>query len=291
MAIGCDQVRDLAPGFVMGALDAAEMAAVRAHMSTCAKPHPELREMGGILPYLGGSLDPVEPAKHLRAAVMAAALADLQARSVEKEAPAGPVAVAPETAPVLTVLESGRSAGLVSLARVRALRPRRAATWLTRVAAAVVIVGLVGHAVAVQGDLNHAHDAQATANNFYDNLGQPGARSAVLIPEAGRKGAGDAVLLPSGHVEVLLHALTPTTGDEVYMVWSSVDGGSVVKAGAFTVDDTGVGYLKMDNVPPTDSLWLMVCREPNGQVQKPTGPAIVTGTIWVYSTPEPASTF
>ena len=42
------------------------------------------------------------------------------------------------------------------------------ATWITRVAAAVAIVSLVGYAVVVQGDLNHAHQAQATANNFYD---------------------------------------------------------------------------------------------------------------------------
>jgi hypothetical protein len=282
MAIACDRVRDLAPGFVLEALDAADMAALREHLSTCPKPHSELREMGGVVPYLGGSLDPVEPPKHLRAAVMAAAQADLRARSAEKAAPA---VVAPETAPVLTVIKPVRSAGVVSLARVRALRTRRAATWITRVAAAVVIVGLVGHAVAVQGDLNHAHDAQATTNNFYDILDQPGARSAVLAPEAGRKGAGDAVLLPSGHVEVLLHGLAPTKGDEVYMVWSSVDSGAVTKAGWFTVDDTGVGYLKMDNVPPSDSLWLMVCHEPDSGVVKPTGPVIVTGTIWVYSVP------
>ena len=289
MAIDCDRVLDLAPGFVLGALDGAEMAAIREHLATCRKPHPELSEMGGVLAYLGGSLDPVEPPRHLRAAVLAAAREDLRARVATGDGAASvrveETHAAPAAAPVLTVMESGRSAGVVSLARLRALRTRRAASWMTRVAAAVVIVGLVGHAVAVQGEINHAHDAQATTNSFYNNLGQPGARYAALTPESGRTGAGNAVLLPSGHVEVLLYGLAPTTGDEIYMVWSSADGGSVVKAGSFTVDETGVGYLKMDNVPPADSLWLMICREPNGSVLKPTGPIIVSGTIWVYSAP------
>ncbi len=253
------------------------MASVREHLSTCAKPHPELREMGGVVPYLGGSLDPVEPPKHLRAAVMAAALEDLRARSAEK--------AAPEAAPVFTVLAPVRSARVVSLARVRALRSRRAVAWLTRVAAAVAVVSLVGYAAAVQGDLNHAHQAQATANNFYSKYTVPGVLHFVLTPETGLQGAGDALLLPSGHVQVLLHGLEPTTGDEVYMVWSSVDGGAITRAGWFTVDDQGQGFLEMDNEFPSTSLWLMVCLEPNSGVQKPTGPAIVTGTLWLYSLP------
>ena len=291
MAIGCDSVRDLAPGFVLGALDAADMAAVRGHMSTCTKPHPELREMGGVLSYLGGSLDPVEPRKHLRAAVMAAAQADLRARSAEKIAAAvAPAPVTPEAAPVLTVLEPAHGSGLVSLARVRVLRTRRAVVWVTRVAAAVAIVSLAGYAVAVQGDLARAQQAKDHTNQVLQYMQVPGARSAVMTPEAGRKGAGDAVMLPSGHVYVLLHGLEPTKGDEVYMVWSSADGGAIARAGVFTVDDQGEASVEMDNVPPSDSLWLMVCREPNSGVEKPTGPAIVTGTIWVFSVPAPTPT-
>jgi hypothetical protein len=277
MVIACDRVRYLAPGFVLGALEEAETASVREHLSTCAKPHPELREMGGVLPYLGGSLDPVEPPRHLRAAVMAAALEDLRARSAEN--------AAPEAAPVLTILEPVRSASVVSLPRARTVRTRRVAAWVTRVAAAVAIVSLVGYAVVVQGDLNHAHQAQATANNFYGGYGLPGVLHFVLTPEGGRPGAGDALLLPSGHVQVLLHGLQPTMGDEVYMVWSSIDGGPIARAGWFTVDDQGQGFLETGNETPSSWLWLMVCLEPNSGVQKPTGPVIVTGTLLLYSVP------
>ena len=284
MAIACDRVRDLAPGFVLGALDPAEMAAVRDHLSTCAKPHPELREMGGILPYLGGSLDPVEPPKHLRAAVMAAALEELRARSAEKAAPAEvvPAAYERKAAPVLTVLEPARSARVVSLSRARTVRSRRAVTWLTRVAAVAAIVSLAGYAVVVQGDLNSAHKSKDDTATIVGAAGQPGARAAVLVPAAGGKGAGEAVLLPSGHVFLYLSGLEPTKGDQVYMVWSSADGGPVIKDGWITVDEQGANSLQIDDVPAADSLWLMVCLEPNHSVNMPTGPVIATGTIWVY---------
>jgi hypothetical protein len=291
MVIACGRVRDLAPGFVLGALDPAEMTAVRDHLSACTKPHPELREMGGVLPYLGGSLDPVEPPKRLRAAVMTAALTDLRARSAEKAAPAeiAPAAVEPEAAPVLTVLEPARSARVVSLARVRALRSRRAAAWVTRVAAAVAVVSLVGYAVALQGDVNHLHDVQVKTDKILHDISDPRARSAVLASPVGSKSAGEAWLLPSGNVDVLLHGLEPTKGDEVYTVWSSVDGGAIFRAGWFTVDDQGQGSLEIDNASPSSSVWLMVRLESNSDVQMPTGPVIVTGTIWVYSVP-PATT-
>lgn len=292
MAISCDRVRDLASGFVLGALDPAEMSAVHEHLEGCSKPHPELRELGGVLPYLGGSLEPVAPSARLRAAVLAAARADLATRRSEAPAPvtAAPARARPETAPVLTVVEPTRAGRVISLASARALRTRRTAVWLSRVAAAVAIVGLVGYAVAVQGDLAKYNTSKAHANAVYHAMAQPGARSAVLTSQGANAGAGDAVLLPSGHVIVNLHGLAPTTDDEVYMVWFSADSGPSTKAGSFTVSDVGEGYLEMDNVPTWATLWLQVCREPNGDVAKPTGPTIVTGIISLWPTPAASPT-
>ena len=45
----CDEVRDLAASFVLGALDAAEADAVRAHLASCADPHAEIAELGRVL--------------------------------------------------------------------------------------------------------------------------------------------------------------------------------------------------------------------------------------------------
>ena len=287
MTIACDRVRNLASGFVLGALDPAEMAAVREHLEGCSMPHPELCEMGGVLPYLGGSLEPVEPSARLRAAVLAAARADLATRRSEAPAPfmTAPVKARPEATPVLTVVEPTRAARVISLASVRALRARRTAVWFSRIAAAVAIVGLVGYAVVLQGDVSKYKEAQNHTNTMVLAMGQPGSRSAVLTPQGANKGAGDAVLLTSGHVYINLHGLAPTTGDEVYMVWFSADSSVSTKAGWFTVSDMGEGYLEMDNVPTWATLWLQICREPNSDVAKPTGPTIVTGTISLWPTP------
>jgi hypothetical protein len=147
-----------------------------------------------------------------------------------------------------------------------------------------VIVGLVGYAVNLQSDLDRQRQAQATANSFYDQYRVQGARQAELIPAVGQKGAGHALLLPSGHVKVLLYGLEPTKGDEVYSVWVSPDGGAVSKAGWFTVDDLGQGYIDMQNIPPSTTLWLMVCKEANAHVTTP-GPVVATGTIELYVLP------
>ena len=48
----CDEVRDLAAPFVLGALDADEQGAVREHLATCAEPHPEFAELGSVVPAL-----------------------------------------------------------------------------------------------------------------------------------------------------------------------------------------------------------------------------------------------
>ena len=43
-----DEVVDLAASFVLGALDEDEMAAVRAHLASCAESHAEFDELGGM---------------------------------------------------------------------------------------------------------------------------------------------------------------------------------------------------------------------------------------------------
>ena len=40
----CDEVRDLAGAFVLGALEPAEAAAVRAHLASARTPHAEIAE-------------------------------------------------------------------------------------------------------------------------------------------------------------------------------------------------------------------------------------------------------
>src|SRR5205823_5734880 len=48
----CSDVTDLVPGFVLGALEPTEMTSVRAHLAACPEPHPELAELGSVVPAL-----------------------------------------------------------------------------------------------------------------------------------------------------------------------------------------------------------------------------------------------
>ena len=79
--LSCDEVRDLAASFVLGALDAAEADAVRAHLATCADPHAEIAELGSACcPRSPRACPMVEPPAALKGRIMAAAAADLEAR-------------------------------------------------------------------------------------------------------------------------------------------------------------------------------------------------------------------
>jgi len=78
-----DEAIDLAAGYVLGALEPAQEAAVREHLATCRLPHPELEELGGVVPALQelGVTELVEPPAALRDRILAAAAADLTERT------------------------------------------------------------------------------------------------------------------------------------------------------------------------------------------------------------------
>jgi nitroreductase len=280
MGMTCDRVRELASGFVLGALDTNEMIAVADHLDSCAREHPEIDEFGGVLPYLVESLEPVEPPSWLRESVIAAAKADLAAtrrigqpserRDYEPVAMIVPM-TAPEAAPA--------AAAITSIAKVRVSRRRRALTWSMRVAAAVAIVVLTGAGVVVQGNLDKAAKSQNEDKTLVNALIQNDTRSATLSPAGDSKAAGIAAVMPTGHIILKLYGLAPTSNDEVYVVWLTTDKGGPTKVGSFTPEDTGVGWLDVENVPTSASLWIYVSKEPNDKGTTRLGPVIVSGMV------------
>ena len=51
-ALTCDEIRDLAAPFVLGALEADEAEAVRAHLLSCPDAHAEFVELAAVMPVL-----------------------------------------------------------------------------------------------------------------------------------------------------------------------------------------------------------------------------------------------
>lgn len=288
MAMTCDRVREYAPGYVLGALDTDDMIAVNDHLAACTKPHPEIDDLGGVLPYLGESLEPVEPPAWLRQSVLAAARADLVSRrraGLVSAAPAEPVpavaAVAVRPAALSVVAGQGwrPENDVLPLGRAGVSRRHRIVTWTTRIAAAVAVVVLAGYALVLQGDLAKAQKVHQEDTNLSYLITQPDTRTAVMVATDGSRASGLAALRPTGHVIVRLYNLAPTTGDQIYSVWVSGNDAAPVKVGSFAVDDSGTGYLEVDNVPTSVSLWIFVGKEPNANVTKPTGPMVVSGSV------------
>ena len=275
MALTCDRVRELASGFVLGALEPDEMAAVRHHVDHCRKPHQELAELGGILPYLAVAPEPVEPPAWLRGSVIAAVKADFQARRPDEHRVVERVA-ATATTSAPSVLPD---ATVISLEGVRRSRSSRAVTWITRIAAAVAVVALAGYAFAIQSDLNKAKQDQSHLAAVLNVIGQPDTIKVSLTDNEGKGANGFVALRPNGHVIVNLNGLAVTHGDETYMVWLTGANNVPVKVGAFTVGDDGKGWGEVENVSTSASTWISVCREPNSNATKPTGPTILSGTI------------
>ena len=138
---------------------------------------------------------------------------------------------------------------------------------------------LAGYALVLQGDLDKAKKVQADNAKLNYMWAQPDTLKAVLTASDGSGASGMAALRPTGSIIVNLYGLAPTKGDEVYMVWLTPDNATPIKVGSLTVDDLGNGTLVVDNVPTSSSLWLFVCREPNGKVTRPTGPTVLSGTF------------
>jgi hypothetical protein len=278
MAMSCDRISELAPGYVLGALDTDDMIEVRDHLSRCRQPHSEIAEMGGVVPYLAETIEPIEPPAWLRESVLSAARSDVDARRRAQELVSLPVSLPVAARATVTPLRE-EPAPLVLLSAARGSRRRRAMGWASRVAAAAAIVVLGGYAVVLQGDLQKAKNAQSEDASLYYMWAQPDTLRAVLVASDGSGASGMAALRPTGHILVRLHGLVRTKGEEVYAVWINSGGATPTKAGTLTVDDSGSGYLDVNNVPTTASLWVFVCREPNAGVTAPTGPIIVSGTI------------
>ena len=69
----CDEVREMAGAFVLGALDSAEEASVRAHLETCTDAHAEIAELGGVLPVLAESVPVAQAPARPKPRIMGAA--------------------------------------------------------------------------------------------------------------------------------------------------------------------------------------------------------------------------
>ena len=267
----CDEVREMAGAFVLGALEPAESAAVRAHLATCDDAHEEIAELGGVLPALAESVPVVEPPEGLKARIMAAAAADLEERTTgiatsgSTMATGGPA----KTAPAPTLFPS---------ASERTQRKARTSTgtWILRIAAVVAIVGLAGWNLLLQNQLNATEAYQRSVAAVIDVAAQPGSLTAILTPADGT-GSGLAAVGADGKVALAARDLAPTSGSTVYTTWAIGGDGVPLALGDFTVGSDGKGAFEAAAPALAAGTVIALTREPTPGMTAPTGPVVSKG--------------
>jgi anti-sigma-K factor RskA len=282
----CDEVRDLAAPFVLGALDADEMDAVRGHLASCAEPHPEFAELGSVVPVLAASVPTVEPSSALKGRIMAAAAADLEARETRSSRvpePVVPVAVPAATAAGGSEVAPPTTGPAATPVVVLPRSGTSAATWLMRIAAVLAIVVLGGWNVLLQGQLTTAQSYEDAVTAVLDVAGQEGSLTAVLTAEGDGGPTGLAAVSADGEITLAMRDLPATSGGEVYEAWVIAGDGVPVPLGDFQVDSAGTAFFTGDGLPTESGIVLALTREPGPGATTPTMPIVSLGTATAAS--------
>ena len=272
----CDEVREMAGAFVLGALDPADEAAVRAHLATCDDAHEEIAELGGVLPALAESVPVVEPPAGLKARIMAAAAADLEERSAGVATTGATMTTgATSTAGAETVAQEPTPIPTASDRTDRRARTSTG-TWILRIAAVVAIVGLAGWNLLLQNQLNATQAYQRSVAAVLDVAAQPGSLTAILEPADGT-GSGLAAVGADGKVALAARDLAPTSGSTVYTTWAIGGDGVPLALGDFTVGSDGTGTFEAAAPALAAGTVIALTREPTPGMTAPTGPVVSKG--------------
>ena len=275
----CDDVRDLAPAFVLDALESEEADAVREHLATCAEPHPEFAELGSVVPALLETVDLVEPPAALRGRIMAAAAQDLAERSTPA-AVAGRTALAPvaDRTPPAAERTTPVPASVIDLAAARESRRPSRIAWVLGLAAVIAIAALGAWNVSLNNDLNAAVAYRQHVDDALAVAAQPGSSSAILTSKDDAKRSGLAVVAADGSVHIVVRGLGANTGTTVYEAWV-IDATGPIAVGGFTVGADGIGYLTTPAGPGAVGVTVALTLEPVPGATKPAGPVISSGVV------------
>lgn len=260
----CSELPDLAAGFVLGALEPAEMSSVRAHLAACPEAHPEFDELAAALPILLASVEHVEPSAALRGRILDAARADTTRRDADRvEAPAS----------------------LIDLRAARGLRERLGLgahgpqpIWAGLGIAAVLAVVVLGSwNVQLQSTNQDLASYQRGVAAVLDAAAQPGSQLAVIAATPGTPVAGLGVVRADGTVAIAMRGLAPTTGAQVYEAWIVAGTAAPTPIGSFQVGSAGSGTMTAAATAPAAGAVIALTLEPGPGATTPTMPLIASG--------------
>ena len=259
----CDDVREMAGAFVLGALEPSEEQVLRAHLASCADAHEEIAELGGVLPALSEIVPVIEPPTALKGRIMAAAAAELAGRDGNRTAVASSRPIAFPAAQARAERDARRG------------RPSTG-TWVLRIAAVLAIAALGGWNLLLQGQLSASQTYEQAVAQVLRSTSQPGALTVILSADAGM-GSGLAAVGSSGDVTLAMQGLKPTSGDQVYEAWVIAVKGVPVPLGSFKVGPNGTASFTAGGLPATSGIILALTMEPGPGATTPTLPIVSKG--------------
>lgn len=272
----CAEVADLAPAFVLGALEVTESDSVRRHLAACPEAHPEMAELHSVVPALFETVELVAPPAGLKERILAAAAAQ---RASDAQ-PASAAAPTPSRGPA--PIDDRRPAGAerqpapISIFR----RPIWAAVSL---AAVLGVVALGAWNVQLQNQYNQLRNDVAALAAYRDGVvevldsaAEPGAQLALLSAEEGGP-SGLAAVAPDGRVALVMRDLAPTTGTQVYETWVIGADGAPIPVGGFVVRADGTASFTAAQAPVAEGVTIAVTLEPADGATTPTLPIIAAG--------------
>jgi anti-sigma-K factor RskA len=272
----CETVRDLAPLYVLGALEPDEAAAVRDHVASCDDVHAELQELAEPAGTLLLAVEPSEPPAALKSRLLAAAEADLREGrhpSTAAGSASGAAAVMPQPAAARAEVAEP----VAPPVDLRAKRERRRFRLATLGAAAAILlaVALGGYALTLRDQLADAEAYRQAVDATLQLAAVPGSATAVLTGGDGTSGLG--VIGADGHVELTMRGLSPTPGLDVYTAWAIGEDGAPRSLGDFEVGGNGTGASAGTSPVTGAGTVLAVTREPQPGATAPTLPIVAAG--------------